>query len=412
MIRRNPKLQVFAVHDATPAGCRLAYRLASDPDWFGGRIKVVNVGLRPGHATKLRGLFREGGDGDADAGEGITEVESRWLSRYTLELAAFRPELILKAPFPGDPPSHQRRRPTGPRDPPRRVHLQPRSDPGSSGLLRISDGLEHPVPAAATAGPSAGRPPRVIQAPAGPPLGSDSARRRAVGPIGGLVGRADPAAFARLVEALGPGAKVLGAGPSAGGLIVDWDCCWLDGRPLRGLPDWDAAAGGGRLASVNGAFVLARLTPDGALTLARDAIGERTLYYAPLPGGLLFASTIRTCWRPGSCRAPSPLRRSRRISPMPTCRVERRWWATSSNCCPARSSGSSTERSCVRNCGPCRRRGAPSRTRRECAGSSARDWRRRSGDASPTAKRPGPSSPAASTPAWSWPSPAGFRTHP
>ena len=140
MIRRNPKLQVFAVHDATPAGCRLAYRLSSDPDWFGGRIKVVNVGLRPGHATKLRGLYREGGDGDADAGEGVTEVESRWLSRYALELAAFRPELILKAPFPGDPPSHRLRRPPGSRDPPRRVHLQPRSDPGSSGLLRISDG--------------------------------------------------------------------------------------------------------------------------------------------------------------------------------------------------------------------------------------------------------------------------------
>ncbi len=99
MIRRNPKLQVFALHDATPAGCRLAYRLAADPDWFGGRIKVVDVGLRPDDARRLRGLLREGGDSHADAGEGITEVESRWLSRYVLELAVFRPERILKRLF-------------------------------------------------------------------------------------------------------------------------------------------------------------------------------------------------------------------------------------------------------------------------------------------------------------------------
>jgi hypothetical protein len=99
MIRRNPKLQVFALHDATPSGCNLAHRLVSDPDWFGGRVKVIDVGLRPGHAGRLRGLFREAEVGHLAAGEGITEFEARWLARYILELAVFRPERVLKRLF-------------------------------------------------------------------------------------------------------------------------------------------------------------------------------------------------------------------------------------------------------------------------------------------------------------------------
>jgi hypothetical protein len=88
------------------------------------------------------------------------------------------------------------------------------------------------------------RPHRVIRAAVDRPLAGASDRRRAVGPIGGLVGRSDPAALARLAAALGPGAQLLAAGQPAGSLIVDWDCCWLDDRPIRGLDDWAAPARG------------------------------------------------------------------------------------------------------------------------------------------------------------------------
>ena len=38
--RRNPRLQVFALHDATPAAAALAHRLATDPEWFQGLVRV------------------------------------------------------------------------------------------------------------------------------------------------------------------------------------------------------------------------------------------------------------------------------------------------------------------------------------------------------------------------------------
>ena len=57
MLKRNPRLQVFALHDATPDGCTLAHRLATDPAWFAGQVPVIDVGLRPGHAGPFQGLW-------------------------------------------------------------------------------------------------------------------------------------------------------------------------------------------------------------------------------------------------------------------------------------------------------------------------------------------------------------------
>jgi asparagine synthase (glutamine-hydrolysing) len=128
---------------------------------------------------------------------------------------------------------------------------------------------------------------RIVHAEAGAPLSHDP-RPRPIGAIGGLSGR-HPEAQARLRCALGPGVQVLAEDRP---LVSDWDACWLDGAPLNDLESWGALLRAGRLADVEGAFALA-WQAGGALTLARDAIGERTLYYALLPEGLLFASTLR-----------------------------------------------------------------------------------------------------------------------
>ncbi len=136
----------------------------------------------------------------------------------------------------------------------------------------------------------------VIQAAPGPLLGSERARRRPVGRIGGLIGPSDPEALARLARALGAGARVLSARDRSvedGSLVADWDGCWVDGHPVRDLDQWQSLANAERLESVNGAFAVAWVEPDGTLSLARDAIGERTLFYAPIRGGLAFASTPR-----------------------------------------------------------------------------------------------------------------------
>jgi hypothetical protein len=99
MLKRNPRLQVFALHDSGVAGCQLAYQLANDEQWFKGKVPVTDVGLRPQHAGPFRGLWRAAATPTVIAGSGITAGEIGWLSRYWLELAAIRPEQVLKRLF-------------------------------------------------------------------------------------------------------------------------------------------------------------------------------------------------------------------------------------------------------------------------------------------------------------------------
>jgi hypothetical protein len=98
MLKRNPRLQVFVLHDATLAGCRLASQLTTDPEWFAGGFKVIDLGLRPKQAERFHGMFQQT-NRKVLAGDGITEEEAKWLSVYTLELAAVRPEQLLKRLF-------------------------------------------------------------------------------------------------------------------------------------------------------------------------------------------------------------------------------------------------------------------------------------------------------------------------
>jgi hypothetical protein len=99
MLKRNPRLQVFALHDATPAGCQLAHRLSTDPTWFAGQARVIDVGLRPAQARRFRGLLLHPSGPAAAAGDGISAAEAAWLSAHALELAAVRPEQVLKRLF-------------------------------------------------------------------------------------------------------------------------------------------------------------------------------------------------------------------------------------------------------------------------------------------------------------------------
>lgn len=96
MLKRNPRLRVFALHDATPQGCRLARTLATDSAWFVGQGKVTDVGLRPGQARAFSGLFRPRRGNPPRPGNGISASDAVWLSAHELELAAIRPEQVLK----------------------------------------------------------------------------------------------------------------------------------------------------------------------------------------------------------------------------------------------------------------------------------------------------------------------------
>ncbi len=132
---------------------------------------------------------------------------------------------------------------------------------------------------------------RVIQASVGAPLGTGTSRQRPVGRIGGVVCVADSSAASnRLAAALGPGAQLLNSDTCR--LVVDYDCCWRDGRLIYSEDQWQHVLATQTLGNVQGAFALASLASDGTLTLARDAIGERSLFYAIVPGGIVFASTV------------------------------------------------------------------------------------------------------------------------
>lgn len=99
MLKRNPQLAVYALHDATPEGCRLAHTLANDPEWFAGRTAVIDVGLRPSQAAAFAGSFLPGSDRDLGDGEGVTAWEKAWLAKYRLEIAVIRPEQVVKRLF-------------------------------------------------------------------------------------------------------------------------------------------------------------------------------------------------------------------------------------------------------------------------------------------------------------------------
>lgn len=96
MLKRNPRLRVFALHDATAKGCRLAHTLATDPAWFAGQGTVTDVGLRPDQVQVFRGQFRPHRGNAVQPGKGISAQEAAWLSAYELELAVIRPEQVLK----------------------------------------------------------------------------------------------------------------------------------------------------------------------------------------------------------------------------------------------------------------------------------------------------------------------------
>ena len=83
------------------------------------------------------------------------------------------------------------------------------------------------------------------------------------------------------------------AGGNDAGIWADWDCCTLDGTPVASLADWSRIVIQQRLAGVTGAFVIAWSGANGALHLARDAIGERTQFYAVAPQGVVHGSSIK-----------------------------------------------------------------------------------------------------------------------
>ncbi|MBD2530814.1 hypothetical protein H6G97_15005 [Nostoc flagelliforme FACHB-838] len=107
MLRRNPDLKVYAVHDCNPQGISLVHHLRTNASWFlHSEIVIIDIGLMPRQiiATK-RGMFIQSSLQSAQAAKQLPEEvrqslsaeELTWLeSGKFVELESFSPQRIIK----------------------------------------------------------------------------------------------------------------------------------------------------------------------------------------------------------------------------------------------------------------------------------------------------------------------------
>jgi hypothetical protein len=99
MLRRNPRLTVFALHDASPGGCLLPATLR-EPEWFPEpSVRIVDVGLRPGtvRALKLPAVHEKPGKLPPRLADLLPAEDVKWLRQGNVgELAALRPTQVMR----------------------------------------------------------------------------------------------------------------------------------------------------------------------------------------------------------------------------------------------------------------------------------------------------------------------------
>ncbi|MBP0021631.1 MAG: hypothetical protein J7647_29260 [Cyanobacteria bacterium SBLK] len=106
MLKRNPNLTVYTLHDASPRGIDLTYRVQNTPQWFGDLdVAVYDAGLRPSHVLNGKNLFVQNSSASQQQAREIsTEIrqilsakELAWLEQGNfVELESFTPQKLLK----------------------------------------------------------------------------------------------------------------------------------------------------------------------------------------------------------------------------------------------------------------------------------------------------------------------------
>lgn len=100
MLRQNPELSVYALHDASPAGVELPHILRTDPRWFpGGGANVYDLGLLPRQILERR-VFVERGPRVSlppHVAAALAPNEVRWLEEgHSVALESFTPQTLLR----------------------------------------------------------------------------------------------------------------------------------------------------------------------------------------------------------------------------------------------------------------------------------------------------------------------------
>ena len=107
MLRRNPDLRVFALHDCSPTGMEVVHRLRTESIWFAeGNVVIVDVGLLPRQIMAARkDMSVQNSDRSAEAAKNLaphirqtlSQKELQWLDAGNMvELESFKPQTLLQ----------------------------------------------------------------------------------------------------------------------------------------------------------------------------------------------------------------------------------------------------------------------------------------------------------------------------
>ena len=106
MLRRNPKLKVYALHDASSRGLRLAHELRTDPLCFGRMsVPVFDLGIYPRQVFSMKTPFILASDLSkkhfkqlpSEVLKGLSQKEQEWLAAGNiLELEFLSPKKLIQ----------------------------------------------------------------------------------------------------------------------------------------------------------------------------------------------------------------------------------------------------------------------------------------------------------------------------
>lgn len=104
MLKRNPELKVFALHDASVEGVSLAHQLRTEPNWFrDSSAIIIDLGLLPRHILAAKEMFirqespRSLTELPAEIREELSREELAWLEAGNfVELESFTPQKLLQ----------------------------------------------------------------------------------------------------------------------------------------------------------------------------------------------------------------------------------------------------------------------------------------------------------------------------
>ena len=142
MLRRNPELNVYALHNASPHGITLIHHLRTSHHWFiDSTVTIYDLGLLPRHVLNSRNLFIQSSPESAEEARQLgVEVrrellaeELEWLkSGNFVELESFTPQRLLQIVTQG---INQSQISTGGRD---SVFIDVESDSSSSDVYLVA----------------------------------------------------------------------------------------------------------------------------------------------------------------------------------------------------------------------------------------------------------------------------------